>query len=77
MSAAPIRVGVLGAKGKVGRAICEAVEAAPDLELVAQVDTGDRIETFVDTRTQVVSISRTPTSSWEIWNSSWPTEFMQ
>ncbi|GAA3181261.1 hypothetical protein GCM10020255_075380 [Rhodococcus baikonurensis] len=54
VSAAPIRVGVLGAKGKVGRAICEAVEAAPDLELVAQVDTGDRIETFVDTRTQVV-----------------------
>jgi 4-hydroxy-tetrahydrodipicolinate reductase len=49
-----IRVGVLGAKGKVGRAICEAVEAAPDLELVAQVDAGDRIETFVDTRTEVV-----------------------
>ncbi len=49
-----IRVGVLGAKGKVGRAICEAVEAASDLELVAQVDAGDRIETFVDTRTEVV-----------------------
>lgn len=49
-----IRVGVLGAKGKVGRAICEAVEAAPDLELVAQVDAGDRIETFVDSRTEVV-----------------------
>lgn len=49
-----IRVGVLGARGKVGRTICEAVEAAPDLELVAQVDAGDPIETFVDTRTQVV-----------------------
>lgn len=49
-----IRVGVLGAKGKVGRAICEAVEAASDLELVAQVDAGDRIETFVDARTEVV-----------------------
>ncbi|MFD1814179.1 4-hydroxy-tetrahydrodipicolinate reductase [Rhodococcus gannanensis] len=49
-----IRVGVLGAKGKVGRAICEAVEAASDLELVAQVDAGDPIETFVDTRTEVV-----------------------
>ncbi|MFE3292487.1 4-hydroxy-tetrahydrodipicolinate reductase [Rhodococcus sp. NPDC059234] len=49
-----IRVGVLGANGKVGRTICEAVEAAPDLELVATVDQGDRIEKFVDTRTQVV-----------------------
>ena len=49
-----IRVGVLGAKGKVGRAICEAVEAAPDLELVAQVDAGDPIDTFVEARTEVV-----------------------
>ncbi|MFD4183080.1 4-hydroxy-tetrahydrodipicolinate reductase [Rhodococcus sp. NPDC058514] len=54
MTSAPIRVGVLGANGKVGRAICEAVEQAADLELVATVDQGDRIETFVDTRTQVV-----------------------
>lgn len=49
-----IRVGVLGAGGKVGRAMCEAVEAAPDLELVARVDADDPIETFIDTRTQVV-----------------------
>src|SRR4051812_36421178 len=34
------RVGVLGARGKVGRAVCEAVEAAGDLDLVARVDTG-------------------------------------
>ncbi|KXF53174.1 4-hydroxy-tetrahydrodipicolinate reductase [Rhodococcus sp. SC4] len=53
-AAAPIRVGVLGAKGKVGRAICEAVEQAPDLELVAEVDHGDRLETFVEAGTQVV-----------------------
>jgi len=33
-------VGVLGARGKVGRAVCEAVEAAGDLDLVARVDTG-------------------------------------
>ncbi|MFD3596152.1 4-hydroxy-tetrahydrodipicolinate reductase [Nocardia sp. NPDC058640] len=49
-----IRVGVLGAHGKVGQAICAAVEAAPDLELVAQVDKGDALETFTDTGTQVV-----------------------
>ncbi|WP_305094742.1 4-hydroxy-tetrahydrodipicolinate reductase [Prescottella sp. R16] len=53
-SAAPIRVGVLGAKGKVGRAMCEAVEQAADLELVAGVDQGDRIEHLVDQRAQVV-----------------------
>jgi 4-hydroxy-tetrahydrodipicolinate reductase len=35
-----VRVGVLGARGKVGRAVCDAVRAAPDLDLVATVDTG-------------------------------------
>ncbi|MGW6424736.1 4-hydroxy-tetrahydrodipicolinate reductase [Nocardia sp. NPDC055053] len=49
-----IRVGVLGAHGKVGQAICAAVEAAADLELVAQVDKGDALETFTETGTQVV-----------------------
>ncbi|MFE6920525.1 4-hydroxy-tetrahydrodipicolinate reductase [Nocardia sp. NPDC057663] len=49
-----IRVGVLGARGKVGQAICAAVEAAADLELVAQVDKGDALETFTETGTQVV-----------------------
>ncbi len=29
------RVGVLGARGRMGRQVCTAVEAAPDLELVA------------------------------------------
>ena len=36
-----MKVGVLGARGKVGREVCAAVEAADDLELVAAVDTGD------------------------------------
>ncbi|CAM3627248.1 4-hydroxy-tetrahydrodipicolinate reductase [Smaragdicoccus niigatensis] len=49
-----IRVGVLGARGKVGQAMCEAVEAAADLELVAKVDQGDSLQTFVDAQTQVV-----------------------
>ncbi|MEV0683549.1 4-hydroxy-tetrahydrodipicolinate reductase [Nocardia sp. NPDC050378] len=49
-----IRVGVLGARGKVGQAICAAAEAAADLELVAQVDKGDALETFTETGTQVV-----------------------
>ncbi|BDT88174.1 4-hydroxy-tetrahydrodipicolinate reductase [Nocardia cyriacigeorgica] len=51
---APIRVGVLGAQGKVGQAICAAVEAAADLELVAGVDKDDPLEKFLETGTQVV-----------------------
>lgn len=54
MNAAAIRVGVLGAKGKVGQAICAAVEAATDLELVAAVDRDDSLEDFVTSRAQVV-----------------------
>ncbi|SUA79613.1 Dihydrodipicolinate reductase [Nocardia otitidiscaviarum] len=49
-----IRVGVLGAQGKVGQAICAAVEAADDLELVAQVDKGDALDAFAESGTQVV-----------------------
>ena len=39
-----IKVGVLGAKGRMGTAACEAVQAAADLELSAQVDAGDALE---------------------------------
>lgn len=53
-SQAPIRVGVLGARGKVGQAICDAVTAAEGLELVATVDQGDPIATFVENSAQVV-----------------------
>ncbi|MFD0364318.1 4-hydroxy-tetrahydrodipicolinate reductase [Nocardia sp. GCM10030253] len=49
-----IRVGVLGARGKVGQAICAAVEAATDLELVAAVDKDDSLEAFTEANTQVV-----------------------
>ncbi len=43
-----IRVGVLGARGKVGRAVCAAVEAAEDLALVASVDTGEQDASLPD-----------------------------
>ena len=36
-----IRVGVLGAKGRMGSEVCRAVEAADDLDLVAALDVGD------------------------------------
>jgi 4-hydroxy-tetrahydrodipicolinate reductase len=42
------RVGVLGSRGKVGREVCRAVEAAADLELVASVDTGTGDDTLDD-----------------------------
>src|SRR3954471_22738193 len=42
------RVGVLGARGKVGREVCDAVVAAEDLQMVARVDTGDGDDTLED-----------------------------
>ena len=34
----PIRVGVLGARGRMGQQVCQAVDAAEDLDLVAMVE---------------------------------------
>ena len=36
-----IKVGVLGSRGRMGQTVCEAVQAADDLELAATVDVGD------------------------------------
>ncbi len=49
-----IRVGVLGARGRMGTEICRTVAAAPDLELVAQVDQDDPLSVLVDAGVQVV-----------------------
>ena len=49
-----MRVGVLGAKGKVGTAMSEAVRAAADLELSAEVDAGDALTLLTDGATQAV-----------------------
>ncbi|MGZ4469187.1 MAG: 4-hydroxy-tetrahydrodipicolinate reductase [Nocardioidaceae bacterium] len=48
------RVGVLGARGKVGAEVCRAVAAADDLELVASVDAGDRVEELLDAGAEAV-----------------------
>jgi 4-hydroxy-tetrahydrodipicolinate reductase len=42
------RVGVLGAKGRMGSEVCRTVVAAPDLELGGQVDAGDALEALAD-----------------------------
>jgi 4-hydroxy-tetrahydrodipicolinate reductase len=49
-----IRVGVLGARGRMGVEVCRAVEGAEDLALVAQVDDGDPLSGLVDAGAQVV-----------------------
>jgi 4-hydroxy-tetrahydrodipicolinate reductase len=49
-----MRVGVLGAAGKVGATMVQAVEAADDLTFTAGVDAGDALAALVDTRTDVV-----------------------
>jgi 4-hydroxy-tetrahydrodipicolinate reductase len=41
------KVGVLGARGRVGVEVCKAVEAADDLELVAEVDADDDLDALV------------------------------
>ncbi|MFC6153373.1 4-hydroxy-tetrahydrodipicolinate reductase [Nocardioides yefusunii] len=51
---APLRVAVLGARGKVGREICKAVEAVSDMTLVAEIDAGDPIERLVESGAQAV-----------------------
>ncbi len=42
-----IKVGVLGAKGRMGRTVCETVEEAPDTELVARVDQDDPLDALL------------------------------
>ena len=41
----PIRVGVLGARGRMGTEACRAVSESPDLDLVAALDVGDELST--------------------------------
>ena len=49
-----MRVGVLGAKGKVGAAMVAGVESAEDLTFTAGVDAGDPLEALTETNTGVV-----------------------
>jgi len=48
------KVGVLGARGKVGSEVCRAVEETDDLELVARVDVDDSLEDLVAAGAEVV-----------------------
>ena len=52
--AAKIRVGVLGAKGKMGQAVLTAISGADDLECVAQIDLGDSLDLLTKKNAEVV-----------------------
>ena len=56
----PIRVGVVGARGRMGLEVCKAVDAADDLELVAMVDQGDWLFNASDAGAQVLVDFTTP-----------------
>ncbi len=49
-----LKVGVLGALGKVGAEVCRAVEDAPDTDLVARLDAGDSLEELVSAGAEAV-----------------------
>ncbi|MDJ0466903.1 4-hydroxy-tetrahydrodipicolinate reductase [Streptomyces sp. H27-C3] len=57
-----LRVAVLGAQGRIGSEAVRAVEAADDLELVAALGRGDKLEALADVGAQVAVELTTPTS---------------
>ena len=54
MRGVTIRVGVLGAAGRMGGEVCRAVAAADDLDLVARLDLGDPLSGLAEAGAQVV-----------------------
>jgi len=57
-----IKVAVLGSRGRMGSEVVKAVNEAKDLELVAELDLGDSLDTLVTTGAQVVVDFTTPDS---------------
>lgn len=57
-----IKVGVLGARGRMGAEVVKAVNEATDLELVAALDLGDSLDQLVKNGAQVVIEFTTPDS---------------
>lgn len=57
-----IRVGVLGARGRMGIEVVKAVTNSSDLELVAQLDLGDSLDQLLTNKAEVVVDFTTPDS---------------
>ena len=49
-----IRIGVLGARGRMGQEVCRAISQSSDLELIAEIDLGDSLEILIDRKAEVV-----------------------
>ena len=62
MSSERLRVGVLGARGRMGRSVVEAVDQAEGLDLVAELDIGDSLQSLLDAGCDVVVDFTTPES---------------
>lgn len=48
------RVGVIGSRGRMGFTVCQAVNAAGDLDLVTQIDQNDSLELLVEHKADVM-----------------------
>ena len=59
-TSAPLRVGVTGARGRMGDAVVENVLAAPGMELAAAIDIGDSLDELVAQSCDVVIDFTTP-----------------
>ena len=57
-----IKVGVLGARGRMGAEVVAAVDAAADCQLVAALDLGDSLDQLISSGAQVVVDFTTPDS---------------
>lgn len=49
-----MKVGVLGARGKVGEHVCRAVQDAEDMELVAVIDADESVDELVTARAEAI-----------------------
>ena len=55
-----IKVGVLGARGRMGQEVCRAIKATNDLELVTEIDLNDSLETLESSKAEVIVDFTTP-----------------
>lgn len=63
MSELAVKVAVFGAAGRMGRQVCDAVDAAEGMQVVARVDVGDDPKVAVEAGAQVAVDFTTPDSA--------------
>ena len=62
-----IKVGVLGARGRMGAEVVRAINEATDCELVASLDLGDSLDALLTNKVEVVVDFTTPDSVIANW----------